>query len=160
MENINISEVILSSSDWSVETILDRFASEHIQINPNSWRRHAWDLVVKSRFIESIILGFPIPQILLAADLKERGKYAVVDGNQRLLSILEFYGGTETGNNGFVLTGLEFRTDLNGCTYKLIDSNFALNFIGEDLKAQVIRIIILRNWQSQSLLDNIYSRLN
>ena len=113
MENINISEVILSSSDWSVETILDRFASEHIQINPNSWRRHAWDLVVKSRFIESIILGFPIPQILLAADLKERGKYAVVDGNQRLLSILEFYGETETGNNGFVLTGLEFRTDLN-----------------------------------------------
>lgn len=160
MESINISEVILSHSDWTVETILDQFDREKIQINPSSRRRHAWDLVVKSRFIESIMLGFPIPQILLAADLKERGKHIAVDGNQRLLSILEFYGKSETENNGFVLTGLEFRTDLNGCTYELIESNSSLNSVVEDLKAQTIRIILLRNWQSQSLLDNIYSRLN
>lgn len=160
MEPINISEVILSHSDWTVETILDQFDREKIQINPSSRRRHAWDLVVKSRFIESILLGFPIPQILLAADLKERGKHIAVDGNQRLLSILEFYGKSETENNGFVLTGLEFRTDLNGCTYESIESNSSLNSVVEDLKAQTIRIIILRNWQSQSLLDNIYSRLN
>jgi len=160
MESINISEVILSHSDWTVETILDQFIRGNIQINPSSRRRHAWDLVVKSRFIESIILGFPIPQILLATDLKERGKHIAVDGNQRLLSILEFYGKSETENNGFVLTGLEFRTDLNGCTYELIESNSSLNSVVEDLKAQTIRIILLRNWQSQSLLDNIYSRLN
>ena len=160
MKNINISEVIISSSDWIIESLVDQFERDNIQVNPNYRRRHAWDLVVKSRFIESIMLGFPIPQILLAYDSKGHGKHIVVDGNQRLLSIIEFYGKSETENNGFVLTGLEFRTDLNGCTSKLIDSNFTLNFIGEDLKAQVIRIIILRNWQSQSLLDNIYSRLN
>jgi hypothetical protein len=160
MEPVNISKVILSSSDWSIETILDRFDRENIQINPSSHRQHLWSLVIKSRFIESIILGFPIPQILLAADLKERGKHTVVDGNQRVLSILEFYGKSETENNGFVLTGLEFRTDLNGCTYESIDSNFALNFVGEAIKTQTIRTIILRNWQSQDLLDNIYSRLN
>lgn len=160
MESINISEVILSHSDWTVGTILDQFDRENIQINPRSRRRHAWDLVVKSRFIESIILGFPIPQILLAADLKEKGKHVAVDGNQRLLSILEFYGKSETENNGFVLTGLEFRTDLNGCTYESIESNSSLNSVVENLKIQTIRIISLRNWQSQSLLDNIYSRLN
>jgi hypothetical protein len=159
MEAINISKVILSSSDWSIETIVDQFDRENIQINPSSHRRHLWNLVVKSRFIESIILGFPLPQILLAVNLEERGKYIVVDGNQRLLSILEFYGKSETENNGFVLTGLEFRTDLNGCTYESID-NICLNFIGENLKIQTIRTIILRNWQSQDLLDNIYSRLN
>jgi uncharacterized protein with ParB-like and HNH nuclease domain len=160
MENINISEVIVSSSDWSVETILDQFAREHIQVNPNSQRRYRWDLVVKSRFIESIMLGFPIPQLVLAADLTERGKHTVVDGNQRLLSILEFYGESETENNGFTLTGLEFRTDLNGCTYESIKNNIYFNDIVEDLKAQAIRIIRLRNWQNQSFLDNIYSRLN
>ncbi len=125
MKSINISEIIISSSDWTTETIVDQFNREKIQINPSSQRQHVWNLVIKSRFIESIILGFPIPQILLAYDSKERGKHIVVDGNQRLLSIIEFYGKSETENNGFVLTGLEFRTDLNGCTYESIESNIA-----------------------------------
>ena len=106
------------------------------------------------------MLGFPIPQILLAYDSKGHGKHIVVDGNQRLLSIIEFYGKSETENNGFVLTGLEFRTDLNGCAYESIENNISLNSTVEDLKAQVIRVIRIRNWQQQSLLDNIYSRLN
>ena len=160
MESINISEVIISSSDWTTETIVDRFNRESVQIYPNSHRQNVWNLVVKSKFIESIILGLPIPQVLLAYDSKERGKYLVVDGNQRLLSIIEFYGRSETKNNGFVLTGLEFRTDLNGCTYESIESNISLNYIVEDLKAQTIRVVRIQNWQSQSLLDNIYSRLN
>lgn len=160
MESINISEVIISSSDWTIETIVDQFNRENLQIYPSSHRQNVWNLVVKSRFIESIILGFPIPQILLAYDSKGHGKHIVVDGNQRLLSIIEFYGKSETENNGFVLTGLEFITDLNGCTYESIESNIALNYIVEDLKAQTIRVVRIRNWQSQSLLDDIYSRLN
>ena len=160
MESINISEVIISSSDWTIETIVDQFNRENLQIYPSSHRQNVWNLVVKSRFIESIILGFPIPQILLAYDSEEHGKHIVVDGNQRLLSIIEFYGKSETENNGFVLTGLEFITDLNGCTYESIESNIALNYIVEDLKAQTIRVVRIRNWQSQSLLDDIYSRLN
>ena len=160
MESINISEVIISSSDWTTETIVDQFNRESVQIYSNSHRQNVWNLVVKSKFIESIILGLPIPQVLLAYDSKERGKYLVVDGNQRLLSIIEFYGRSETENNGFVLTGLEFRTDLNGCTYESIESNISLNSIVEDLKAQTIRVVRIQNWQSQSLLDNIYSRLN
>ena len=145
MENINISEVIISSSDWTIETLLDQFDRENIQINPSSHRQHVWNLVVKSRFIESIMLGFPIPQILLAYDSKGHGKHIVVDGNQRLLSIIEFYGKSETENNGFVLTGLEFRTDLNGCAYESIENNISLNSTVEDLKAQVIRVIRIRN---------------
>ena len=160
MESINISEVIISSSDWTTETIVDQFNRKNVQIYPNSHRQNVWNLVVKSKFIESIILGLPIPQVLLAYDSKERGKYLVVDGNQRLLSIIEFYGRSETENNGFVLTGLEFRTDLNGCTYESIESNISLNSIVEYLKAQTIRVVRIQNWQSQSLLDNIYSRLN
>ena len=108
MTYVNISKVTISSSDWTTETILDQLVRENIQIDPNSPRRDVWNLVVKSRFIESIILGLPISQILLAA-YAERGKHIAVDGNQRLLSILEFYGKSETENNCFALTGLEFR---------------------------------------------------
>jgi Protein of unknown function DUF262 len=160
MESINISEVIISSSDWTIETILDQLIRGNIQIDPNSPRRDVWDLVVKSRFIESIMLGLPIPQIVLAAYGKERGKHIVVDGNQRLLSILEFYGRSETESNNFALTGLEFITDLNGCSYDSIGKNISLNSVLTNLDIQTIRVVRIQNWSDESLLDNIYSRLN
>jgi Protein of unknown function DUF262 len=160
MESINISEVVVSNNDWTIETILDQLVRENIQIDPNSPRRDVWNLVVKSRFIESIILGLPISQIVLAAYGKERWKYIVVDGNQRLLSILEFYGRSETANNGFALTGLDFRTELNGCNYKSIEKNISINSVLTNLDNQTIRVVRIQNWSDESLLDNIYSRLN
>jgi hypothetical protein len=38
-------------------------------------------------------------------------KYKVVDGRQRLKTIVDYF------NNKFALTGLEFTTQFNGCTY-------------------------------------------
>jgi Protein of unknown function DUF262 len=160
MESINISEVVISNNDWTIETILDQLVRKNIQIEPNSPRRDVWNLVVKSRFIESIILGLPISQIVLAAYGRERWKYIVVDGNQRLLSLLEFYGRSETENNSFSLTGLDFRTELNGCNYQSIEKNISINSVLTNLDNQTIRVVRIQNWSDESLLDNIYSRLN
>jgi hypothetical protein len=160
MESIDISEVVISNNDWTIETILDQLVRKNIQIEPNSPRRDVWNLVVKSRFIESIILGLPISQIVLAAYGRERWKYIVVDGNQRLLSLLEFYGRSETENNSFSLTGLDFRTELNGCNYQSIEKNISINSVLTNLDNQTIRVVRIQNWSDESLLDNIYSRLN
>jgi hypothetical protein len=72
------------------------------------------------------MLGFPVPQIVLATSKKEKGKFIVIDGKQRLLTILQFYGKSETANNYFTLKGLEFRTKLNGSTYKKLQENLYL----------------------------------
>lgn len=160
MESINISEIVISNNDWTIETILDQLVRKNIQIEPNSPRRDVWNLVTKSRLIESIILGLPISQIVLAAYGRERWKYIVVDGNQRLLSLLEFYGRSETENNSFSLTGLDFRTELNGCNYQSIEKNISINSVLTNLDNQTIRVVKIQNWSDESLLDNIYSRLN
>lgn len=160
MESINISEVVISNNDWTIETILNQLVRKNIQIEPNSPRRDVWNLVTKSRFIESIILGLPISQIVLAAYGRERWKYIVVDGNQRLLSLLEFYGRSETENNSFSLTGLDFRTELNGCNYQSIEKNISINSVLTNLDNQTIRVFKIQNLSDESLLDNIYSRLN
>jgi hypothetical protein len=65
-----ISKIIVAGTDWTTATILDQLVRENIQLNPRFQRRDAWDIIRKSRFIESIFLGFPIPQIVLASQEK------------------------------------------------------------------------------------------
>lgn len=121
-----IKRIVVAGADWTTATILDQMVRDNIQLNPRFQRRDAWDITRKSRFIESLILGFPVPQIVLATQ-KDRKKFIVLDGKQRLLTILQFYGRSETPNNAFALKNLEFRTDMNDSTYEDLKSNLFLH---------------------------------
>jgi hypothetical protein len=156
-----IAEILVTGTDWTTRTLLDQLVRENIQLNPRFQRRDAWNIVRKSRFIESIILGFPIPHIVLASNQKERGKFVVLDGKQRLLTILQFYGkSTATKNNNFSLRGLEFRKDLDGLSYKDLENNPDYASIVAPLDNQTIRTILIRNWHTESFLYKIFLRLN
>lgn len=138
-----ISRIIVAGTDWTTATILDQLVRENIKLNPRFQRRDAWDITRKSRFIESIILGFPIPHLVLASNERERGKFVVLDGKQRLLTILQFYGRSETKNNGFTLKGLEFRSELNGMKYKDIESDLLSRSVLDSLDNQTIRTTLI-----------------
>ena len=155
-----ISKILVVATDWTTATILDQLVRENIQLNPRFQRRDAWDITRKSRFIESIFLGFPIPQIVLASQEKKRGKFIVLDGKQRLLTILQFYGRSETPNDSFALTNLEFRPDLNGYTHQDIKNDVFLNSVLDALDNQTIRTVLIRNWRTESLLYKVFLRLN
>ncbi|QGZ90467.1 DUF262 domain-containing protein [Microcystis aeruginosa] len=155
-----ISETVVAGSDWTTATIRDQLIRENIQLNPRFQRRDAWNITRKSRFIESLILGFPVPQIVLATNNKEKGKFIVLDGKQRLLTILQFYGDSATPNNSFTLKDLEFLDNLNGCQYQDIKNDFNLNDILDQLDNQTIRTIVIRNWKTESFLHKIFLRLN
>ncbi|MBD2629764.1 DUF262 domain-containing protein [Trichormus variabilis] len=155
-----IAEVVVVGTDWTTATIFDQMVRENIQLNPKFQRRDAWNITRKSRFIESLMLGFPIPQIVLAANQKELGKFIVLDGKQRLLTILQFYGRSETPNNGFALKNLEFRNDLDGCTYDDIKSNISFSMEQNALDNQTIRTMLIRNWKSENFLYKVFLRLN
>lgn len=155
-----ISKILVVATDWTTATILDQLVRENIQLNPRFQRRDAWDITRKSRFIESIFLGFPIPQIVLASQDKKRGKFIVLDGKQRLLTILQFYGRSETPNDSFALKNLEFRPELNGLTHEKIQNDILLNSVLDALDNQTIRTTLIRNWRTESLLYKIFLRLN
>ena len=84
------SEAVLWSTDWTTETIISQLKKKNIELYPSFQRRDAWGPDRKCRFIESIILGLPIPQIILAERKDKKGSYIVIDGKQRLLSIRQF----------------------------------------------------------------------
>jgi Protein of unknown function DUF262 len=153
MNSVELSDVAIFTSDWTIET-LDRYVSSNI-INFTSESDHSreWDNVRKSRFIESLILGLPVPQLVIARDTADRHKFFVVDGRQRLSTISQFYDGELT------LVGLEIWKELEGNTYDSIEFNPYLCEATNNLDACLLRVAIIKNWQDESLLVNIRSRL-
>src|SRR4051794_1837404 len=62
----DFSPLRVSAVDWTVGTLLDQIEANELDIAPSFQRRDAWDETKKSRLIESLILGIPIPQVILA----------------------------------------------------------------------------------------------
>src|SRR5712671_4799049 len=113
-----LGKAVVSSTDWTAETIIGQLAKGNISLDPIFQRRDAWTASRKSKFIESIILGLPIPQIVLAESEDKKGSFLVIDGKQRLLSLQQFGAvGLEEHQEPLRLTGLTVREELNGKTY-------------------------------------------
>lgn len=152
----SISEMAISGTDWTTETIVRQMEKGNIILDPEFQRREAWTRLKKSRFIESLLLGFPIPQIILAETKDRKRKFIVIDGKQRLLSLQQFMQNT---NSGLKLTGLEVRKDLNGKTYKqMLEEGFESDI--DSLSNQPIRTVVLKNWPSVEMLYLLFLRLN
>jgi hypothetical protein len=152
---------VLWGTDWTVETIIAQLKRGNIEINPRFQRRDAWSRPIKSRFIESVILGLPVPQVVLAEIKGQRGKYVILDGKQRLLSLMQFSGFAEDSkNNNFRLSGLEVRKDLarKRCANLASDANFQKDY--DAFLTHTIRAIVIRNWPSLAFLHVVFQRLN
>ena len=80
-------DVSVIPNDFNINTIFNLIKSGGIEM-PFFQRNYIWDQKRASKFIESLILGLPIPQIFLYQ--KERNKFLVIDGQQRLLTIYYF----------------------------------------------------------------------
>jgi hypothetical protein len=74
----------------SIGEILSLYRDREIDIHPEFQRIFRWKIEKKSRLIESILLGIPIPPIFVSQRLD--GAWDVIDGVQRLSTIFEFMG--------------------------------------------------------------------
>lgn len=78
-------------ADFDVDGLVKRMKRGDIFIPPFQ-RDYVWNLSDASRFIESLLLGLPVPGIFLAKD-PDSNKSLVIDGQQRLKSLQFFYDG-------------------------------------------------------------------
>lgn len=76
-----------SPNDFNIMTLCN-FIDVGIVKLPAFQRNYVWDIRSASKLIESIVIGLPIPQLFLYE--KEKNKFLVIDGQQRLLSIYFF----------------------------------------------------------------------
>lgn len=91
------------------ELVVRRYDFGDLIIDPEFQRNFVWDKVRMSRFIESIILNFPIPSFYL--NETREGKQIVVDGLQRITTLQRFM------RDEFRLQGLHAMSYLNGKTF-------------------------------------------
>jgi len=81
----------------SIGEIMNLYSSKELNMNPNFQRMFRWKPEQKTRFIESILLGIPIPSIFVSQ--REDGVWDLIDGLQRLSTIFEFAGTLDGVNN-------------------------------------------------------------
>ncbi|MCX2179609.1 DUF262 domain-containing protein [Streptomyces sp. SKN60] len=157
-------EAATTTVDWTVETVVSQMRKGRIDLNPNFQRRDAWTRVAKSQYIESLVQRFPVPQIVLAEDSKNPGKFLVIDGKQRLLSLRQFCADpndsrdAEWQDEKLRLTGLKESANLNGLTYEKMEKQFPAD--ATRFENATIRAVLLRKWHSQDFLYTIFYRLN
>lgn len=84
-QEIRTDNYSMSIGEW-----ISLYESKEIDIHPDFQRFFRWSDSQKSRFIESILLGIPIPPIFVSQ--RDDGIWDVIDGLQRLSTIYEFVG--------------------------------------------------------------------
>ena len=84
-------EITSYGADYDVDGLVKRIKRGDIFV-PSFQRDYVWTLSEASRFVESLLLGLPVPGIFLAKEA-ETNKLLVIDGQQRLKSLQFFYEG-------------------------------------------------------------------
>jgi len=102
--------------DYPVETLVSRMEKELFYI-PDFQRQFVWSKAQSSRFIESLLLGLPVPGIFLFKE-QDTGRHLVIDGQQRLKTLIFYYQNDFNGSN-FKLNGLE--SEWNNKNYRDLD---------------------------------------
>jgi uncharacterized protein with ParB-like and HNH nuclease domain len=83
-------EIKTDNYSMSIGELISLYENEEIDIHPDFQRFFRWSNHQRSTFIESILLGIPIPAIFV--NQREDGVWDVIDGVQRLSTIYEFVG--------------------------------------------------------------------
>lgn len=144
-------KVLIQPYDYAVRTLVDMAIEGDLVLDPDYQRLYRWEPEKASRFVESILLNIPVPIVYFAEE--SDGTFSVIDGQQRLTSLLNFIR-PQTGEE-LRLTGLKLRPDING---KLFGE---LNRIDRSaITKRPIRCIVVLNESDQALKFEVFERLN
>jgi uncharacterized protein with ParB-like and HNH nuclease domain len=83
-------------ADYSFRELVSLYDDNDL-VKPELQRKYVWEKSEASRFIDSILLGLPIPSIFLAKT--EDHKLLIIDGYQRLMTVNDYIKGIWTGDN-------------------------------------------------------------
>jgi hypothetical protein len=155
------NNLVTDRLDMSFGEIINMYQDREIIISPDFQRLFRWSDYQKTRFIESVLLGIPIPPIFVSENIE--GKWELVDGLQRLSTIFSFFGilrdsedNKDNEKNDWSLTEADIIKSLDGKKKEDLPLKIVLN-----IKRAVCRVEILRyNEKNNDLKYELFNRLN
>jgi uncharacterized protein with ParB-like and HNH nuclease domain len=141
----------------TVEVLKLKVDNEEINLKPEFQRDFVWDMNRASLFIDSLLIGLPIPSIFLGKS-KEDENYIVIDGQQRLKSAYYYMTGKFISNDSetiFALRNLKDR-EWNGKTYSELDDR-----LKKRIRNAVLNTTIIEDINSRpDVVHDLFHRLN
>lgn len=162
-------KVDFDSYDVTVDELVRRVGAGRIEIAPAYQRQFRWDAERQSRLVESLLLGIPVPSLFMATNVSEDVgvTWEVVDGLQRLLSLVNFLGDDSTraavglrdskGNlsRPLTLTGLEKLESLDRQAASDLPTDIVTG-----LQDRPIKVIVLNDKSDLRVRFDLFERLN
>ncbi|NOQ36556.1 MAG: DUF262 domain-containing protein [Methylococcaceae bacterium] len=155
------NEIHTDAYPMSIGEIINLYTEGDLDIHPEFQRIYRWNNIQKSKLIESILLGIPLPSFFMAQ--REDGIWDVVDGLQRLSTIFSFLGLFKNENNKLepplILKGTEYLPSLEGMSW-----NEGENCFSKDLqrmfKREKIDLKIVKKESDEHAKYELFQRLN
>ncbi|MRT15207.1 DUF262 domain-containing protein [Enterobacteriaceae bacterium RIT711] len=140
--------------EYPVEVIVSKYLTgikedDNDFFVPDYQRDHTWTDEHQSKFIESVLMGLPIPLLFLADVEGQEGRAEIVDGSQRVRTLARFM------NNELRLSGLKKLSKLNGFTFNDLPLVRQRRF-----GRHTMRMIELREGTDEEIRRDIFSRIN
>jgi len=144
------ADIDIREDPQTIFELMRKYDQGKLIIDPEFQRNLVWKIEQKSKFIESVILNFPLPPWYVNQTVE--GKYIIVDGLQRTSTLYQFI------HNEFKLTGLEALTNLNGRDFaglKELSGNYQARI--EDKK---LNLYIIKPSVPTKVVYDIFNRIN
>lgn len=144
------ADIDIREDPQTVFELMRKYDNGKLIIEPDFQRNLVWERTQQSKFIESVILNFPIPPFYV--NQTREGKYIVVDGLQRTSTLHKFV------NNGFKLQGLEALKKLNGCSFSDLK-----NLTGDyqtKIEDKKLNLYVIRPSVPVKVVYDIFNRIN
>lgn len=147
----------------SIGELVNLYDDNELNIHPEFQRVYRWDNYQKSKFIESILLGIPLPSIFVAQN--SDGVWEVVDGLQRLSTIFQFMGKLKDENGetlpNLKLSSTKYLTELENVTWgSSEDSRELTSALKLDFKRARMDVKIVSRDSDSDTKFELFQRLN
>ncbi|MCK8496071.1 DUF262 domain-containing protein [Spirosoma sp. RP8] len=148
-----IGEVRTDNFDITFGEIVSLHKNKELVIQPEYQRLFRWSYEQRSRLIESVLLELPIPQIFLMET--GNGVLELIDGLQRVSTVIQFIEPQELGEGALTLEGCDLVKELNNLKYENLPLVMQLK-----IKRSKVRAVIIKRQSKSFLKYEMFKRLN
>ncbi|MGX4726474.1 DUF262 domain-containing protein [Pseudomonas corrugata] len=143
------TKIRITTKHFSLRDVVDQINDEEIYLSPDFQRDYIWKERQRTRLIESVLLGIPLPAFYFNQGLD--GTYQVVDGVQRLSTVAMFM----KDEHALAAQDLEYLTNLDGMVYSTLTPAELRRF-----RSTQIVVHVIEPQTPDEVKYDIFSRVN